>query len=148
MIKEFLNFINQENLFNSKHKILLGVSGGIDSVVMVELFSKSGFDFGIAHCNFGLRGLESDEDNSFVELLAQNYNVPFYTKKFDTLNYANSYSISVQMAARELRIKWFEEIILSQGYNYYATAHHLDDQIETLLNNFFRGTGISGLHGI
>ena len=148
MIKEFLNFINQENLFNSKHKILLGVSGGIDSVVMVELFSGSGFNFGIAHCNFGLRGQESDEDNSFVELLAQNSHVPIYSKKFDTITYANNQSISIQMAARELRINWFEELITIHDYTYYATAHHLDDQIETLLNNLFRGTGISGLHGI
>ncbi len=148
MIKEFLNFINQENLFNSKHKILLGVSGGIDSVVMVELFSKSGFNFCIAHCNFGLRGQESDEDNSFVELLAQNSHVPFYSKKFDTITYADKQSLSIQMAARELRINWFEELITIHDYTYYATAHHLDDQIETLLNNLFRGTGISGLHGI
>lgn len=148
MLKEFLNFINQENLFNSKHKILLGVSGGIDSVVMVDLFSKAGLDFGIAHCNFGLRGKESDEDKAFVESLAKKNHVQFYSKKLDTLTFANNQSISIQMAARELRIKWFEEIILSQGYSYYATAHHLDDQIETLLNNFFRGTGISGLHGI
>ena len=148
MLNDFIDFIKLENLFNSKHKILLGVSGGVDSVVMVDLFFKSGLDFGIAHCNFGLRGKESDEDNSFVELLAQKNHVLFYSKKFDTLTYANNQSISIQMAARDLRINWFEEVILSHGYNYYATAHHLDDQIETILNNFFRGTGISGLHGI
>lgn len=148
MLKQFQNFVEQESLFNSNEKILLGVSGGIDSVVMVELFSKSGFDFGIAHCNFGLRGQESDEDNSFVKMLAQKYNVPFHFKKFDTATYATNKSNSIQMAARELRVEWFEEVLLSKGYKYYATAHHLDDQIETILNNYFRGTGISGLHGI
>lgn len=148
MFEEFKNFVKQENLVGASHKILLGVSGGVDSAVMADLFAQSGIDFGIAHCNFGLRGQESDEDNSFVKKLAQNYNVPFYSKSFDTLNYAYEQSISVQMAARELRIRWFEEVILKNGYNYYATAHHLDDQIETLLNNFFRGTGIAGLHGI
>ena len=81
MLKRFLKFIQEENLVDSSNKILLGVSSGIDSVVMLDLFSKSGFSFAIAHCNFGLRGQESDEDNSFVELLAQKYDVPFYAKK-------------------------------------------------------------------
>lgn len=148
MLKEFIDFVKQESLFDPNEKILLGVSGGIDSVVMVELFSKSGFNFGIAHCNFRLRGKESDEDSAFVESLAHISNVTFYSKEFDTRTFANNQSISIQMAARELRIKWFEQIILGYGYQYYATAHHLDDQIETILNNFFRGTGISGLHGI
>ena len=148
MLKRFLKFIQEENLVDSSNKILLGVSGGIDSVVMLDLFSKSGFNIGISHCNFGLRGQESDEDNSFVELLAQKYDVPFYAKKLDTYNHAKDQSISIQMAARDLRVNWFEEIKFNHGYNYYATAHHLDDQIETILNNFFRGTGISGLHGI
>ncbi len=148
MLEAFQNFVKQENLVGSSDKILLGVSGGIDSVVMLDLFCKAGLDFGIAHCNFGLRDHESEEDQSFVELIAQKHNIPFYSKKFDTYNYSKTQSISVQMAARELRISWFEEIILKQDFKYYATAHHLDDQIETILNNFFRGTGISGLHGI
>jgi len=95
-----------------------------------------------------LRGNESDEDNGFVEMFAKKYNMPFYNKKFETTTYAKDHSISIQMAARELRINWFEELVSEHGYSYYATAHHLDDQIETILNNFFRGTGISGLHGI
>lgn len=148
MFKEFQSFVNKEDLFNANEKILLGVSGGIDSVVMVELFSKSGFDFGIAHCNFRLRGQESNDDNVFVEKLSKKYHVPFYSKKFETTAFADKNSISIQMAARELRVKWFEELLLKCGYMYYATAHHLDDQIETLLNNYLRGTGISGLHGI
>lgn len=148
MLQNFLDFIKLENIFNTNDKILLGVSGGIDSVVMVDLFARTGFDFGIAHCNFGLRSDESEEDQSFVELLAQKYNVPYYTKIFETNAYAKDHSISIQMAARELRVEWFEEIILNHGFSFYATAHHLDDQIETILNNFFRGTGISGLHGI
>lgn len=148
MFEVFQNFVEQEKLIDSDQKILLGISGGIDSVVMLHLFSKSAFNFSIAHCNFKLRGQESDEDHSFVKKLAQNHHVPFYSKSFDTLNYADEQSISIQMAARELRVKWFEEIISSKACNYYATAHHLDDQIETILNNFFRGTGIAGMHGI
>lgn len=148
MLSKFQNFIKLENILNTNEKVLLGVSGGMDSVVMVDLFSKAGFNFGIAHCNFGLRGKESDEDSSFVKSLAAKYKVSFYLEEFDTLTHAKTHSSSIQMAARELRINWFEELISKQNYDYYATAHHLDDQIETILNNFFRGTGISGLHGI
>jgi len=148
MLNDFLEFIKLESIFTANNKILLGVSGGIDSVVMVDLFTKAGLNFGIAHCNFGLRGKESDEDKIFVELLSKNYDVPFLAKTFDTLKHSKNQSISIQMAARELRVAWFEEIIAGQEYSYYATAHHLDDQIETILNNFFRGTGIAGLHGI
>lgn len=148
MRKEFTTYLKKECSYESTNKVLLGVSGGIDSIVMTDLFSKAGLDFGIAHCNFGLRGNESDRDKDFVKMLAKKYKVPFYNKKFDTIIYAKDYSISIQMAARELRINWLEELVSKHGYSYYATAHHLDDQIETILNNFFRGTGISGLHGI
>lgn len=148
MLSKFQNFIKLENILNTNEKVLLGVSGGMDSMVMVDLFSKAGFNFGIAHCNFGLRGKESDEDSSFVKSLAAKYKVSFYLEEFDTLTHAKTHSSSIQMTARELRINWFEELISKQNYDYYATAHHLDDQIETILNNFFRGTGISGLHGI
>jgi tRNA(Ile)-lysidine synthase len=148
VVKRFIKFLKEECLINITDKILLGVSGGMDSVVMLELFSRTELFYGIAHCNFGLRGEESDADNSFVAMLSQKYNVPYHSKKFDTLSHSKKKSISIQMAARELRINWFEEIIKDQDYHYYATAHHLDDQIETILNNFFRGTGITGLHGI
>jgi len=148
MVQQFLAFVEKEKLFSTNNRILLSVSGGIDSVVMVELFSKSKLNFDIAHCNFSLRATESDEDEAFVNSLAKIKNVKFFSKKFETKTFAKAHSISVQMAARELRIKWLEELVSQNDYSFYATAHHLDDQIETFFINLLRGTGISGLHGI
>ena len=148
MIPSFVSFLTQHQLFTKSDRILLAVSGGIDSVVMAELFHKAGYKFGIAHCNFSLRGKESDEDENFVRRISERYKVPFFLKKFETSEHSTSMGISVQMAARELRYQWFEEIRSSQLFDYIATAHHLDDQAETFLINLVRGTGISGLHGI
>ncbi|MEI8006311.1 MAG: tRNA lysidine(34) synthetase TilS [Bacteroidota bacterium] len=148
MIHRFTEFVKNNGLFSKDSRVLLTVSGGIDSVVMADLFSKSGFSFGIAHCNFGLRGKESDADEEFTRDLSARYKVPFYTKRFDTKEFSDLLKISVQMAARELRYHWFEEIRSSLKYDCIATAHHLDDQSETFLINLIRGTGISGLHGI
>jgi len=148
MIQLFRSYIESENLFQPADHILLAVSGGIDSVVMVELFSRANFNFNIAHCNFSLRGKESDEDEVFVKDLAIHKEVKFFTKKFETKKYASEHSLSIQMAARDLRINWLEEILDQNNFRYYATAHHLDDQIETFFINLLRGTGISGLHGI
>ena len=148
MLQHFQSFIKQHSLFNAKDKILLAVSGGADSVVMADLFYNSGLQFGIAHCNFRLRGSESDAEEKFVETLASKFRVPYFAEHFDTSAYATDHKISVQMAARELRYKWFEEIRASEEFDFIATAHHLDDQVETFLINLVRGTGISGLHGI
>ncbi len=148
MIGSLANYIEKEKLFYSADKILLTVSGGIDSMLMCELFHKAGFKFGIAHCNFQLRGAESDSDEAFVRTLAENYNVPFHFSAFDTAIYSKANKLSIQTAARQLRYKWFEEIREQYNYNYIATAHHKDDSIETFLINLVRGTGISGLHGI
>ncbi len=148
MIQPFRSYIESENLFQPTDHILLAVSGGIDSVVMVELFSRVKFNFSIAHCNFSLRGKESNEDEVFVKDLANHKEVKFFTKKFETKKYAADHSSSIQMAARDLRINWLEEILNQHNFTYYATAHHLDDQIETFFINLLRGTGISGLHGI
>jgi tRNA(Ile)-lysidine synthase len=125
--------------------LLITVSGGIDSVVLCELCSRLGFQFRIAHCNFQLRGSESDRDEVFVRELAKKYEVEFFVRKFETLRYAEEKKLSVQLAARELRYDWFNSI---PGSDYILTAHHADDNIETLLMNFFKGTGIGGLHGI
>ncbi|MFZ4523466.1 MAG: tRNA lysidine(34) synthetase TilS [Bacteroidales bacterium] len=144
----FIQFIDSGKLFGRDGKILLAVSGGIDSTVMADLFQKAQFDFAIAHCNFSLRGKESDKDARFVEKLAQKLNVPFFLKRFNTQEFASLHGISIQMAARELRYKWFEETRKENKYDYIATAHHLDDQVETFLINLIRGTGIAGLHGI
>ena len=148
MITSFLNHIKKENLFGSTERILLTVSGGVDSMLMCELFHNAGLKFGIAHCNFQLRAEESDEDGAFVSSLAEKYKVAFHSVVFNTKVYAKKNKLSIQVAARQLRYQWFEEIRKNYGYIYIATAHHQDDSIETFLINLIRGTGISGLHGI
>ncbi|MCK9618400.1 MAG: tRNA lysidine(34) synthetase TilS [Lentimicrobiaceae bacterium] len=148
MLSKFISFINNRQLFMPHQNILLTVSGGMDSIAMAELFSRAGFRFAIAHCNFQLRGKDSFEDEKFVASCAQKYQVPLFSKRFETLDYLKERKISVQMAARELRYAWFEEIRQSQNFDYIATAHHADDATETFFINLMRGTGISGLHGI
>lgn len=148
MFAEFHKFILDNNLPGPEQQILLAVSGGMDSVAMTELFRRAGYRFAIAHCNFGLRGKESDLEEEFVKSLARSCRVTFHCRRFDTLEYAKEYGISVQMAARDLRYQWLEELRSRKGYGYIATAHHLDDEVETFLINLSRGTGIAGLHGI
>jgi tRNA(Ile)-lysidine synthase len=147
-LKSFTDYIRQHHLFETGHRVLLTVSGGKDSVLMAHFFKEAGFDFGIAHCNFGLRGSESVRDEHFVHTLAAILEVPVYVKHFDTKAYATQQQVSTQMAARELRYQWFEELRLSYGYDRIATAHHQDDAVETVLLNLLRGTGIAGMHGI
>lgn len=130
-------------------KLLLAVSGGVDSVVLVDLVHESGFDYEIAHCNFQLRGEESIRDEDFVRSLAKEYGKEALVKKFDTASYVAANKISTQEGARELRYGWFSEIIAGwQDNSFILTAHHADDNIETLLMHFFRGTGVQGLMGI
>ncbi len=129
-------------------KLLLTVSGGIDSSVMLDLFSGLRYPFALAHCNFRLRGEDSDADERFVRNLAEKYAVPFYAIQFQTTKYAQNNKISVQMAARELRYAWFEEIRIKHHYDFVATAHHQDDETETFFINLLRGCGIAGLKGI
>lgn len=147
-IQNFKDFISHNALFTTNDKILLAVSGGKDSVLMAHLFKLAGFDFGIAHCNFSLRADESQRDESFVRMLAGSLEVPFYVTHFKTKEYAANQRISTQMAARDLRYNWFEEIREANDYNFIALAQHQDDAIETVLLNLTRGTGIAGLHGI
>ncbi len=148
MLKRFLGYIQNQNLFLPNQKILLAVSGGVDSMVMVSLFGKAHFDFGIAHCNFRLRGAESDEDAAFVRKTALDLDIPYFEKSFDTTEIAIQKKQSIQVAARELRYEWFNQVIAENNYDYFATAHQFDDQTETFFINLFRGTGISGLRGI
>lgn len=148
MIADFNNFIIREELFRPSDIVLLAVSGGLDSAVMAYLFHLAGYQFGIAHANFQLRGKESERDEDFVRTLAEKYQVAIHVKRFETKTFARKNGISVQMAARTLRYEWFEELIKDENYSYVATAHHLDDQLETFLINLTRGTGIAGLHGI
>ena len=147
-LRDFISFIEAKKLFSRDDQILLAVSGGIDSTVMAHLFHEAKFRFAIAHCNFSLRGNDSDEDAEFVKRLALKLNVRLFTEKFETEKYASQNGISIQMAARDLRYEWFGKIRQGHGFDYIATAHHLDDQVETFLINLIRGTGIAGLHGI
>ncbi|HWZ16948.1 MAG TPA: tRNA lysidine(34) synthetase TilS [Mucilaginibacter sp.] len=146
--KRFTDFIDQNNLFGRDSKILAAVSGGMDSVVMAHLLKSAGFSFGIAHCNFQLRGDESLADQEFCNRLAGQLRVPFHTTNFDTLKFVADNKISTQMAARQLRYQWFEQVRQQAGYDYIALAHHQNDAIETILLNLTRGTGIAGMHGI
>ncbi len=144
----FKDYIHQQHLFNTKDKLLLAVSGGVDSVVMCELCKQAGYQFAIAHCNFQLRGDDSTRDEQFVEALAKKYNAAFHTITFDTTAISKTQKKSIEETARNLRYKWFEKIRTENGYTFTATAHHANDNVETVLMNFFRGTGIKGLHGI
>lgn len=137
--------------FPANNKFILAVSGGVDSVVMVDLFAKSNLEFVIAHCNFKLRGEESERDENFVKALAAKYSKELFVKHFDTKMYANEHKVSIQVAARDLRYDWFKELqstVNGQQSMVIVTAHHQNDNIETVLINFFRGTGIQGLTGI
>lgn len=145
---EFIKFLEDNKLAEKTSCVLLAVSGGIDSVVMADLFHRAGYHFSIAHANFQLRGEESGRDEQFVRELAEKYRVEFFTRDFDTIKYSRKNKVSIQVAARELRYTWFEELLLKHGYDRLATANHLDDQVETFLINLTRGTGIAGLHGI
>ena len=181
LLQRFLEHIKEQGLFSPKDRLLLAVSGGLDSVVLCELCKKAGYDFLIAHCNFQLRGEESGRDEEFVKALGEKYKVEVKVKRFETEQYAGENKLSIQEAARKLRYEWFAEIVglarrsfseggsresgvVSQesGVNtvptesihhspftiHLLTAHHSDDNTETLLMNFFRGTGLHGLTGI
>ncbi len=148
LLQRFKKYVREEILFREKDRLLVAVSGGIDSVVLSELCHQAGYDFAIAHCNFQLRDADSERDEIFVRELAGKYNVQFHVVKFETNAFASEKRISTQEAARELRYNWFEKIRVAEGYQYTLTAHHADDNIETVLMNFFRGTGIKGVRGI
>ncbi len=134
--------------FSPCHKLLVGVSGGIDSVVLLDLLSAAGLSFAVAHCNFHLRGMESDLDEVFVKSLASSYAVPFFSNSFQTRETAETRGISIEMAARDLRYEWFEEVRKGHQFDWVVVAHHRDDQIETFFLNLARGTGIAGLTGM
>lgn len=148
MKEEFLKFVRRNRLFKKDSKILAAVSGGVDSVVLCDLLYKTGVQFSVAHCNFMLRGEESEGDEKFVENMALRFQVPFYLKRFKTKAFSKENDYSVQEAASKLRYAWFEELIHSEGFDVVATAHQADDHAETVLWNLVRGTGVDGLRGI
>lgn len=148
LLQRFQDFIQAQELLLRDMHCLVAVSGGVDSMVLAELFRQSKHPFGIAHCNFRLRGEESDAEEAFVRNWAAQRKVPFFIRQFDTKNVAAEQGISIQMAARDLRYAWFEEIRTSEGFECIATAHNLNDSIETTLLHLIRGTGLTGLTGI
>jgi len=149
MIGKFSEHIEKYALCSKSDNILLAVSGGMDSVVMAELFHMAGYKFAITHCNFHLRDTESDADEFFVrELASKKYKTRCFVAHFDTKKYARQKKLTVQEAARELRYNFFEETLAKEGFDSIATAHHADDQIETFFINLLRGSGITGLSGI
>ncbi|MBV2195699.1 MAG: tRNA lysidine(34) synthetase TilS, partial [Flavobacterium sp.] len=129
-------------------KLLLAVSGGIDSMVLLDLFYKLRFDICVVHCNFQLRGIESDGDEMLVKEICQDRYIPYFIESFDTLEFAKENKLSIQLAARKLRYDWFQKLLSENQLDYLVTAHHLDDNVETFLINFIRGTGLEGLTGI
>ena len=160
MLKEFKNFVEKNNLIEKGDKILLALSGGIDSMVLAKLLilysqrtsstvnSQSQCHLSFAHCNFHLRGDDSNRDEKFVTEFAKENKIPIYIQHFDTESYAKENSLSIEMAARELRYSWFEELKDINNFTKVALAHHGDDQIETFLINMLRGSGIKGLKGM
>lgn len=165
LLQRYQQFVKKENLFSPKDKLLIAVSGGVDSVVLCELCKQANYAFEIAHCNFQVRGEESERDEKFVRGLGEKYKVEVKVKKFDTQRFAEENKMSIQEAARALRYEWFDELIRSSEFSarsqdphlpapdsrlrtFLLTAHHADDNAETVLMNFCRGTGLHGLTGI
>ena len=148
LLDNFQRYIRRNELAAPEDFILLTVSGGVDSMVMLSLFVRSGYRVGVAHCNFQLRGVESEEDEELVRREAEKYGVPWYNKRFDTKGEMERTGESMEMAARRLRYAWFDELSREHGYTVVAIAHHIDDSIETFFINLLRGTGLRGLTGI
>ena len=148
LLEAFQRYVAENDLATHDDRILLTVSGGVDSMVMLSLFTRSGYSVGVAHCNFQLRGAESEEDEVLVEEEAKKYGVEFYNKRFETTAEMERTGESMEMAARRLRYAWFDTLSRGQGYTAVAIAHHADDSIETFFINLLRGTGLRGLTGI
>jgi len=148
MKNKIQNFISEKSLFQKDDKLILGISGGADSVCLMHILFSLGYSFDLAHCNFNLRGEESDKDESFVRSLAEEYKLQLHVKQFDVERYASENNISIQMAARDLRYSWFHQLLVSENGKYIAIAHHANDHTETFLINLVRGSGLKGLLGI
>lgn len=148
MIKQFENHVKTHFPFFKERKLLIAISGGLDSVVLTHLCHELKLNVALAHCNFNLRGNESDADEDFVLQLAENLDLEVFIESFDTQEYSHEHKLSIQMAARELRYHWFQELSEQLKFDCILTAHHADDNLETFLINLSRGTGLDGLTGI
>ncbi len=148
LLDRFKEYITSQRLVSAEDKILLTVSGGVDSMVLLHLFSTLGYNIGVAHCNFQLRGAESEEDEVLVEQEAKKRGVAWYNRRFDTVGEMERTGDSMEMVARRQRYEWFYELCAEHGYTIIAVAHHADDSIETFFINLLRGTGLRGLTGI
>ena len=148
LMKKVKEFIEKEDLFSKQDKILVALSGGADSVALTHILITLGYHWEAAHCNFELRGEESDRDEDFVRNFCRSLNIKCHSIHFETRRYAAQQSISIEMAARELRYNWFSKICEGSDCQVVAVAHHKDDSVETMLLNLIRGTGINGLLGI
>jgi len=142
------HFITEKSLFKREDKLILGISGGADSVCLMHILLALGYSFELAHCNFNLRGEESDADEDFVKELAKEHQLKIHVKQFDTLAYTAENKISTQMAARDLRYAWFDELLIKSSAKYLAIAHHANDDVETFFINLVRGSGLKGFLGI
>jgi tRNA(Ile)-lysidine synthase len=148
MLNEFSAHIKSSRLLHPDKFYLLAISGGIDSVCLAHLLKRCGFQYGLAHCNFQLRGEESDGDEGFVKELANTLGVKVLVKRFDTVEFKKERAMSTQMAARDLRYQWFEELLNDKVCEGIVVAHHADDQVETVMLNLLRGSGIEGIYGM
>ena len=148
MLNNFKQHIDQNFPFLKESKILIAISGGLDSVVLTYLCKELNFNIALAHCNFNLRGAESDGDEDFVMQLADDLELEVFVEHFDTQSIVDAKNHSVQMVARELRYQWFESLMKDLQFDYVLTAHHADDNLETFLINLSRGSGLRGLTGI
>ncbi len=147
--KLFLQHVKEDGLFHPSDHLLIAISGGMDSVVLAHLCLQSGYTISLAHMNFKLRGEESERDEQFVRQLAGDWSVPLFVQQVDTQGYSQANRLSIQESARILRYSWFRELMEKESsLRYLCTAHHADDNMETVLMNLFRGTGISGMRGI
>lgn len=148
MLNKLQLHLNANFPFLKGRRLFIAVSGGMDSMVLLHLFSQLNYEIEVLHCNFSLRNLESDGDEEFVKEYCVNKQIPIFVKKFDTNQFAENAKLSIQVAARKLRYDWFYEKLADENFDYILTAHHLEDSLETFLINFTRGTGLEGLTGI
>ncbi|MDA9627752.1 tRNA lysidine(34) synthetase TilS [Flavobacteriaceae bacterium] len=148
MLQKFKQHLHQNFPFLEDKKLLIAISGGIDSVVLAHLCSQLNLNFSLCHCNFNLRGQESDDDEAFVKSLAKTLKTPVYSTSFETEKYVAKNKVSIQVAARDLRYTWFYKLLDTNGYDYVLTAHNTNDNLETFIINLTRGSGLEGFTGI